>query len=225
MGSSAAIQFDHKSGTSQAFRLCALNRPAPLYTTNTVWSAFQDGMDILNRYAGRSGANSTLIAKENLRLLHDTLLADPSYRERLTTAENEAPENGSALYNLFNSQGFCADLITLEPGCYIHISNNDLYSQMYMLIDGEASIINATSLHEANNQPARHLSTQHKSWWNRLRHSSNKNICKQRDVILIGHNGQVEKTLSALEHHCMLLKISLPIPHQKSENYSLATLY
>ena len=211
MGSAAAIQLDHKSGTSQAFRLDTLCRSAPLFTTNAVWSAFEDGMKILYRYAGRSGADSTLIAKANLRLLHDTLLADTSYRERLTVAENEVPENGlSTIYNLFTSQGLRADLITLQAGCDTALSSSDLYNHMYMLIYGEVTINNTMNLQEGNNQSAQQLSIHRKSWWKQLRHSSNKNICKQRDVILFGQNDQAEKTLSALKHRCVLLRVSTP---------------
>ncbi len=224
MGPSAALQLDHKSGISQAYRVNNSSRPAPLYATNTVWTAFQDGMKILDRYARRSGANSTLIAKANLRLLHDTLLDDPSYRERLTLAKNEMSKNGfSTAYNLFNTQGMCADLITLQPSCDTELSSNDRYNFMYMLIYGKVAVNHATDSQERNNQPDQHLPVQRlpiqrKPWWKRFRYSSNKNVCKQGDVILFGQNDPVEKILSAFEHHCVLLRISLPVFYHQADH-------
>lgn len=205
MSPSTALQLDHKSEIPHAYWVSNSSKPAPLYATNTVWRTFQDGMKILYQYAGRSGANSNLIAKANLRLLHDTLLDDPSYRARLAEAENKKPESdSSAACSLFNTPSLCADLITLQPGSNATLSNNGFYDRMYMLIEGKAIINHVINVQEKNNRPL-----QHKPWWKRFSYTSNNNVYKQRDVVLSGHNDHTEKLISALECRCLLLRISL----------------
>lgn len=210
---------NHNSGTKQTGQISALCSQNSCIATNTVWRAFQDGMKILYQHAGRSRVDFTLIAKANLRLLHDTLLADPSYRERLTIAENEVPlRNSPMIDNLFISEGLCADLITLQPGCDAKLSSSDHHNHMYMLIYGKVVVNQAANLLWGNNEFSQHPRIQTRSWWKKLLHSSKTNVCKQRDIILFGQNDPIGKTVCALEHRCILLRISFsatyhPVAH------------
>jgi hypothetical protein len=188
----------------------SLSRLDTFYTTHAVWRAFQDGMKSFYQYAGRSTADSTLIAKANLRLLHHTLLDEPSYRERVLAAKHESPENGiPAIINLLTINGLSAELITLQSGCDARFTPCKLHNRMVMIVFGKVVISNNINSSANNNQLAQHRPILHESWWNQLRHASDKNVFKYEDIILLGQNDHEEKTLSALKHHCVLLNISL----------------
>lgn len=206
--------YDQKA--SQINGVGALHRLDPFdatnFVTNTAWRAFQDGMKALYQYAGRSRADPILIAKANLRLLHRALLADTSYRERLTAAEHETPKNGfPTAHNLLTIQGLRADLITLQPGCDTQITSCSQYNTMVMVITGEVAIDPATTLLAENNQPVQHRTIQRKSWWQRLPFSSNEHGYRQGDIFLLGPDDHSDKMLCALKHHCVLLKLSLSV--------------
>ncbi|MCK4586939.1 MAG: hypothetical protein KAU29_06335 [Gammaproteobacteria bacterium] len=202
----------HNTGVSQASGVNIFRNSDPFYAENSAWRSFQDGMRMLYRYAGKSSADSSSIAKANLRLLHRTLLADPSYRDRLIAAESEIPVNGiPVITNLVAMQGLDADLISLPPGCKTQITPNGKHNRMYMVVYGKMIVSRAINSSDLNNQSAQHSPVKHKSWWGRNRNLSNEPIYKQDDIILFGLNDHREKTLTASQHHCVILKLSLPV--------------
>lgn len=202
----------HNTGISQASGVNTYSNPDPFYAANAAWRSFQDGMRMLYRYAGKCSADSSSIAKANLRLLHHTLLADPSYRDRLTAAESEIPVNGIPIIkSLVAMQGLDADLISLPPGCKTQISPNEKHNRMYMVVYGKMIVTRAINLSDLNDQSAQHSPVKHKSWWGRNRNLSNNATYKQDDIILFGLNDRREKTLTASQHHCVILKLSLPM--------------
>jgi hypothetical protein len=209
-----------KVSAPQINRGKALHKADPYFADNSAWRAFQDGMKVLYRYADRSDADTSVIAKANLRLLHHTLLADPSYRERLKTAGQELPVNGlPVISNLLNIQGLCADLITLQAGCDTQTAARKQVSRMYMVISGKVVTNCAMALPGRNNQPVQHRPIQRKSWWERLRHTSKDNEYSKGDVILFAQEKHGEKMLGALENHCVLLGISLSVTQHESNQF------
>ena len=218
---------NHKPAARQVSQVDSLRKLDPLHATNfaanTSWRAFQDGMKALYRYSGRSNADPSSIAKSNLRLLHSTLLDDQSYRERLTAAEQAISKNGlPTIVSLLAIQGLYADLITLQHGCDVQMTACEKYNRMIMVVYGNM-VVNRASLipekmPEKNHPPAQYQPIQHMSWWNRLRNLSNKNISKQGDIFLFDQRDHRDRTLSALNHHCVLLKLSLPVDHHTTSH-------
>ena len=181
------------------------------YATNSVWRAFQAGMGVLYQYAGRSNADPILIAKANLRLLHQTLLNEPSYRDKVMKAEHEIPNNGNpAIVNLLTMDGLTADLMTLQQDCETHLTSCDQYNRMVMIIVGKVSVYNTTRSPNSGHSPAQGCPATHKSWWGKTKDDLDKKVFGQEDVILLGQNDHKEKRLNPL-NHCVLLNISLSV--------------
>ena len=185
-------------------------RPAPQFTQNTAWLAFQNGMKALHRYANRSIADSAEIAKINLQLLHQTLLTDLSYRERINASRHAAVKSGlSTVDNLLSMNDFSADLITLLPGCRTLIMSYEHYNHMYMIISGKLAI-------NHHNDPSGDIRRfpRYKPWWKRLQNIPMKNVFGKGKVILPREDIQSGELLSALKHRCVLLRITLSAENQ-----------
>jgi hypothetical protein len=183
---------------------------ATKYTTKPVWRAFQYGMKVLYQYAGRSEIDSTLIAKANLRLLHHTLLGDQSYRQRLADAGHDFSKSvAPAITNLLTIDGLSANLITIQSGCSTIVKAYKQSNRMIMIISGKVTVDSATNSFCNKNESSENKLVQQKPWWGKLGCASNKNIFKQEHIILLDQNELEEKKISALNHHCVLLNVSI----------------
>jgi hypothetical protein len=98
-------------------------------------------MQILQRYANKSTADPVAIAKANLQLLHQSLLADPAYRETLKAANSATPEGGfPTSHALLTTHELQAELITLQKDTVIQLTARQQGIAMLMPITGRASI-------------------------------------------------------------------------------------
>lgn len=185
------------SGTQTADR--AQNRTHLGRPHHAAWGAFQAGMQFLQKHAGRSPGNSENIAISNLRLLHRSLLKDPSYTRSLKTAHNKISNNSlpSSLC-IFDDGGLRADLLTLKSGTTIQLASHQNSGAMYLAITGTPSI------HSAESTPLLN-----KYWWDRYRWPSNVGALKKGDAVLISSQKQSKQLLTAEKKECVLLRIQL----------------
>lgn len=175
-------------------------------TTHAAWSAFRDGMQVLQRYACHSAADSAAIAKDNMRLLHKSLLDDPRYRQRLKQANGNIAKL-SALHALLATQGLRADLITVQKGHFIRLSPHRGKLSMFMAISGKAIIEQTT---QSTDQSA--PSPQRKPWWTRLKHDNQtERTLRNGDVMLVSPGRNEGNVLTAQERSCVILSVSLPL--------------
>jgi len=191
----------------QIHKLNTLRKPLPQLTQNTAWLAFQSGMKALYRYGDRSRADSAEIVKINLQLLHQTLLVDSSYRERINANRREAIKNGlPTVDSLLAVNGFTADLVTIQPGYRTEIISCDHYNRIYMLLSGKLLIVHGNDPSvDANRYPHR------MAWWKRLKNITKNNIYGKGSVIIPREDIQGGESLNALKRHCVLLRIKLSI--------------
>ena len=161
------------------------------------WGAFQAGMYVLQKYAGRSPANPEAIAKANLQLLHRSLLKDPSYAQALKkvcdgTATHDLPTS----HCIFANQNLRADFLTLKSGNAIRLKPYLKKCSMYLSIAGK-SLIQST-----NDAPENK-----KSWWKPRADSHHLQSLKNGDAVIILRGWNEEKQLVAKEQECILLRI------------------
>lgn len=84
---------------------------------NTIWLAFLSGMRELSRRSGRSTVNPDAIACSNLRLVHQTLLSDISYRNLLKNLKHNLDRGVlTKSINLLDINGLCANLVCVQYG-------------------------------------------------------------------------------------------------------------
>ncbi len=180
-------------------------------TPHAAWGAFQAGMQILQRYANKSPADSATIAKANLRLLYQSLLADPIFLKTLKTTNSAiADKSLPTLHTLLATQELQAELITLPKNSKIPLATRQKGIAMLMLIAGHADIdlIKDPPLQKNNH------------WWDRLKHPKPNKSFKQGSVILISPSQNEEHILSTEENGCILFSIFLPKASRPARKYT-----
>jgi len=166
---------------------------------HAAWGAFQAGMRFLQKYSGRSTANSGTIAKSNLQLLHRTLLKDPSYSQTLQKViEKGASNKFPASHCVFVSQELRADLITIQSGTSIQLNPRQAEISMYLSISGKPLI-------QSDEQPLRTS----KNWWNRSCQTGDTEVLKNGDAVLVSSDWNKDKRIIAEKKGCVLLHIQL----------------
>jgi len=164
------------------------------------WKEFYAGMQILQRYAGRSSADVHLIAKSNLQLLHRSLSYDSLYRNSIESILREGDQSSPPTSRrLYSNQGLTADLLPLQDGASIKLMTLPQHYTMYLLISGNAQL-HATS--ENDNPVVQH-------WWKRLGAAGNKNHLRNGAAIICAQNKGVGQ-LTANGKNCLVLKINAP---------------
>ncbi len=170
---------------------------------HAAWGAFQAGMQILQKYAERSAANSETIAKSNLQLLHRALLRDPEYSQTLQKALEKKTSNSlPTSHCVFVSQELRADFLTLQSGTFIQLKPHQERLSMYLAITGKPLLQSA-------DRPA--PTTQH--WWNRYGQIEGVKALKNGDAIFVSNYWATEKRITAEKKECILLRIQLPFVH------------
>lgn len=184
--------------------------PMESHPTNTqnpprhaAWGAFQAGMQILQRYANKSTADPVAIAKANLQLLHQSLLADSAYQETLKAANSATPAGGfPTSHALLATRELQAELITLQNKAAIHLAARQQEGiAMLMPITGRASI------DFKKDQP----SQKNGSWWRRLGQPKLKRSLKNGDVVLVSPGQSKGHILRAKGNSCVLFSVFLPV--------------
>lgn len=169
---------------------------------HAAWGAFQAGMQILQRYANKSTADPVAIAKANLQLLHQSLLADSAYQETLKAANSATPAGGfPTSHALLATRELQAELITLQEDIVIQLTARQQGIAMLMPITGRASI----DL-EKDQPPQRHS-----HWWRCLGQPKLKRSLKNGDVVLVSPGQSKGHILSAKGNSCVLFSVFLPV--------------
>ena len=173
---------------------------------HAAWGAFQAGMQILQRYANKSTADPVAIAKANLRLLHQSLLTDPTYQKTLKAANSAMPAKGlPTLHALLATHELQAELITLQKDTVIQLAARQQGIAMLMPITGRASINS-----EKDQSPRKN-----DHWWRhlgqpKLKKSLNLNL-NNGDVMLISPGQREGHMLSTKGSSCILFSVFLPL--------------
>ena len=161
------------------------------------WGAFQAGMQVLQKYAGRSPANPEAIAKANLQLLHRSLLKDPNYAQALQKVCNGAIRHDlPTSHCIFSNQNLRADFLTLKGGYSIQLKPYLTRCSMYLSIAGKSSI-----------QMANNSALNKKRWWNQRSDPYHPQSLKNGDAVIIPKGWKDEKRLVAEQQECILLRI------------------
>jgi len=163
------------------------------------WKEFQAGMQILQRYAGRSPANIQHIAKSNLQLLHRSLSFDKLYRSNIENLQQQASKNSIPTQRrIYSGQGLTADLLTLQDGATINLKPLPEHYTMYLLIAGNARLgtkCNNTGL------------VQH--WWNRIGAAGSKDQIRNGTAVICS-SYKSKKKMTACGKDCVVLKVNSP---------------
>ena len=163
------------------------------------WGAFQAGMHVLQKYAGRSPANPESIAKANLQLLHRALLKDPSYVQALQNAYSGAATHDlPTSHCIFSNQILRADFLTMKSGSSIQLKSNVKKCSMYLSIAGKPSI-----------QTANNPLVNKKRWWNQRVMPQHPQLLKNGDSVIMPAGCKGEKKLFADNQECIFLRIQL----------------
>jgi len=168
-------------------------------TSHSAWKAFQSGMQMLQRYAGRSPVDMRAVTKSNLQLLHQSLSSDSQYSDNIEHIRREGAKSGQPmLRRLYADQGFAADLLTLQKGTSINLATLPQCSTMHLLISGSAQL----DAESETNKPVRH-------WWGRIGSNANKSYLRNGAVIIRSYK-QKNSRLMARGKNCLLLRIHVP---------------
>ena len=165
----------------------------------SAWKAFQSGMHMLQRYAGRSPVDIRAVTKSNLQLLHQSLSSDSQYSDNIEHIRREGAKSGQPmLRRLYADQGFAADLLTFQKGTSINLATLPQCCTMHLLISGSAQL----DAENENSNPVRH-------WWDRIGSNGNKNYLRNGAVIIRSYK-QKNGRLMARGKNCLLLRIHVP---------------
>ncbi len=175
---------------------------------HAVWNEFRAGMDIMQRYAKHSHANTDDIAKSNIQLLHRALLSDPAYRRSLKEVNSDAADRKlPTLFKLLATREIQADLISVCKGCSIQLASRSSSLAMFLAVSGTA-LINKRSpspSHNHEDEPRK------RSWWPQPRSRKNGRPCKAGDVMLVPPGRNEGDRLEALNQNCVILSVFLPL--------------
>lgn len=177
------------------------------FTKNTVWQSFIAGMKVLMRYAGRSNADPEAIVSDNLRLLHRTLLSEPSYRSLIKSAENTL--NGtewSKSTNLITSHDLCADLITLQHNQIMKLNSLIDGFSVNLLISGALTV---DTVH--NQRFDFNKADSNQLWWNLIRHITSINEWYEGDIFLSHSMNNKPIFIKTDKKGAVLLSVSSPM--------------
>lgn len=192
----------HKPHRTQRVRKLQ-SKVSPEKSQHAAWGAFQAGMHVLQHYGGRSPANPETIAKANLRLLHRSLLKDPSYTQSLSNASNNM-ESGHlpSLHCIFSSNNLRADLITLQSGTSIQLRPRQDSCVIYLSIAGKPLI-----------QSVNDKVPKREHWWDRYRQPNHGRSLRNGDAVLVSNQRKDNELLTAEKKECVLLRVQLQNIH------------
>jgi tRNA(Leu) C34 or U34 (ribose-2'-O)-methylase TrmL len=164
--------------------------PLQQHSQHSAWSAFLDGMKVLQKYAVHSENNAKTISKSNLQLLHRTLLTDASYSK---TVQQALSSSSPQRYCVFESQTLHAEVIVLQKGASIRLPTHQNRQSLLLSISGKPQL-----------NPIQPLQTMHSVWWS-MSHLKNQNASlKNNDVVIVF---DAEQTLTAYNNACVLLRV------------------
>ena len=172
------------------------------------WREFTAGMEFLRRYSGHNTANAGVIGRDNLRLLHRSLLQDDGYRELLKSLRRKIRHQALPLrLDLTASQALCAHLISMPTESRIRLCTRPGHLSMFIVLHGAAHT-------QPRASTVRHHSWWHPGWQLGRRRDAESRPLHVEDIISTAHgNGD---TLVAGKKHCILLAVLMPmrIPHR-----------
>ncbi len=143
------------------------------------WREFAAGMEFLRRYGAHNTANTNAISRDNLRLLHRSLLQDNTYRRQVHSAQKRMPQYGHPTRTtLLATSRLSAQLIHIPANSNIRLSVRPTELAMLMILSGSLS---------TDSQLAAQTQA---SWWSRgwyLNRRPKPGICqlKSDDIICI----------------------------------------
>lgn len=104
------------------------------------WREFSAGMEFLRRYGTRNTGNTGAIGRDNLRLLHRSLLQDNAYRSQVKNARKQMSQYAQPCKTpLLASSQLSAQLISIPADNSIQLSVRPGELGMLMIISGSLS--------------------------------------------------------------------------------------
>ncbi len=163
------------------------------------WREFAAGMEFLRRYGPHNTANASAIGRDNLRLLHRSLLRKANYRHQINQASKKTQRYGRpGKATLIDSNQLSAQLISLPIKSSIQLIVRAGERGMFMILVGSAS---------TSGQPASHTRFH---WWPRcwpLSQPADAHSLKTDDIICITHNPSNPCILSTHSKACVVLAV------------------
>lgn len=181
------------------------------------WREFIAGMEFLHRYGTHNTANARAIGRDNLRLLHRSLLQKADYQQAIHHAGQQVRQQ--SLPNkttLIVSHQLSAQLISLPVGSSIQLVARAREQAMFMIINGSANTANPAASHHQSH------------WWSPKwllgQSTATPSLTlKTNDIICIPQGQPNPCVLSAQKKHCIILAVfnaqtpmqSTPLPQQQ----------
>lgn len=170
------------------------------------WSAFETGMQGLIHYSGQTCSDLASTASSNMRLLHNSLLGDSSYKGMIRSANKYLCGNNSCYsMKLFDSHLVEAKLIFLHKNNATTLINQKMNYDLLMLISGKAIIENNSSQSILINQ---YRKLDPRTFFKRYRGCDD--VLLENDVIGLQGNNPVNGFIRAFKQDCIFLYVSLP---------------
>ena len=162
---------------------------------------FLAGMHFLHRYAARCHADAEIIGRDNLRLLHRTLMGDAHYRTALAEAMRSSSQRGLPVSRkLFTAVEIEAEIVSLQQDSALRLTDHPNQMGLLMMLSGRA--------HLTGNTPRPQTFSRKMHGWL----TGSKPALKSQDVIWEKQNGPEPQTLIATANNCVLLRVRLPLP-------------
>jgi hypothetical protein len=165
---------------------------------------FWAGMRFLHRYAARCHADTEAIGRNNLRLLHNTLMADTHYRAILAEAGRCISQRGLPVsHKLFSTVEINAEILSLRQGGSLRLSSQLNQLSLLMVLSGRANHIGA------EDKPQSFSRKMHR--WLTRSNDESPHILKSEDVIWEKQSGTGPHVMTATSNVCVVLRVRLPL--------------
>jgi len=188
----------------------SLREPAPMAHAwksddPAAWREFAAGMAFLRRYSSHNTGDPDVIGRNNLRLLHRSLLQDSGYRQLLKTARRGLARQALPFrFDLTASEQLQAHLISIPPQSCIRLASRPGYLGMFLLIHGAASTI--------ERKPAGARRGRWPFPWQRRRqqHAKRRHL-RPDDIVCIAHGNTDTEALITGRKPCIVLAVFTPL--------------
>lgn len=165
---------------------------------------FWTGMHFLHRYAGRSHADIEAIGRNNLRLLHNSLLVDTHYRAILAEAGRDTSQHGLPVpRKLFSSVEINAEIVTMQEDSSLCLATQANQLCLLMVLSGRAT------LDGIKKRPPTISLKMHR--WLTRKNPRSPQILKSQDVVWEKTSSSEPQVLTAASNACVLLRVRLPL--------------
>jgi len=178
---------------------------------------FWAGMRFLHRYAARCHADTEAIGRDNLRLLHNTLMADSNYRAILAEAGRCISQRGLAVsHKLFSTVEINAEIFSMRQGGSLRLASQPNHLSLLMVLSGRAAHSGVKG------KPQTFSRKMHR--WLTGSNDQSPHILKSEDVIWEKQSGTEPHVLTTTSNVCVVLRVRLPlaslsasgdVPHRK----------